>query len=124
MRDVKEIYQIPEIENFLNIEFSFGSYDLDSNIRTYSLHDFQSYDLDSLNSRTFSLDNEKSYSIEISIISDESTIFNKEQLSDLITQENIQYFSFSTYLIIDTDEYEKLTEFCYRPFVKESEKKY
>jgi hypothetical protein len=106
MRDVKEIYQIPEIENFLNIEFSFGSYDLDSNIRTYSL------------------DNENSYSIEISIISDESTIFDKEQLSDLITQENIQYFSFSTYLIIDTDEYEKLTEFCYRPFVKESEKKY
>ena len=75
---VQEIYQIDGIENLLDYEFSFVFYDFVSNIKTYEY-------------RT------QNKIIEVNMICNERIILSHLLLSDLITQENIQFFSVNEY---------------------------
>ena len=75
---VQEIYQIDGIENLLDYEFSFVFYDFVSNIKTYEY-------------RT------QNKIIEVNMICNERIILSHLLLSDLITQENILFFSLNEY---------------------------
>ena len=75
---VKNIYDIPGIEDLIDEVFEFGSYTLSDNIRSYSIQ-------------------EDDLAVEICIVSDENEILADEILKDLTTQENISYFSMSWY---------------------------
>jgi hypothetical protein len=75
---VQEIYQIDGIENLLDYEFSFLFYDFVSNIKTYEY-------------RT------QNKIIEVNMICNERIILSHLLLSDLITQENILFFSVNEY---------------------------
>jgi hypothetical protein len=75
---VQEIYQIDGIENLLDYEFSFVFYDFVSNIKTYEY-------------RT------QNKIIEVNMICNERIILSHLLLSDLITQENILFFSMNEY---------------------------
>ena len=75
---VHEIYQIDGIENLLDYEFSFVFYDFVSNIKTYEY-------------RT------QNKIIEVNMICNERIILSHLLLSDLITQENILFFSLNEY---------------------------
>ena len=75
---VQEIYQIDGIENLLDYEFSFVFYDFVSNIKTYEY-------------RT------QNKIIEVNMICNERIILSHLLLSDLITQENILFFSVNEY---------------------------
>jgi|3_EtaG_2_1085321.scaffolds.fasta_scaffold157244_1 hypothetical protein len=75
---VQEIYQIDGIENLLDYEFSFVFYDFVSNIKTYEY-------------RT------QNKIIEVNMICSERIILSHLLLSDLITQENILFFSVNEY---------------------------
>jgi hypothetical protein len=75
---VQEIYQIDGIENLLDYEFSFVFYDFVSNIKTYEY-------------RT------QIKIIEVNMICNERIILSHLLLSDLITQENILFFSVNEY---------------------------
>jgi len=75
---VQEIYQIDGIENLLDYEFSFVFYDFVSNIKTYEY-------------RT------QNKIIEVNMICNERIILSHLLLSDLITQENILFFSLNNY---------------------------
>ena len=75
---VQEIYQIDGIENLLDYEFSFVFYDFVSNIKTYEY-------------RT------QNKIIEVNMICNERIILSHLLLSDLITQENILFFSVNDY---------------------------
>jgi len=75
---VQEIYQIDGIENLLDYEFSFVFYDFVSNIKTYEY-------------RT------QNKIIEVNMICSERIILSHLLLSDLITQDNILFFSVNEY---------------------------
>jgi len=75
---VQEIYQIDGIENLLDYEFSFVFYDFVSNIKTYEY-------------RT------QNKIIEVNMICNERIILSHLLLSDLITQDNILFFSVNEY---------------------------
>ena len=75
---VHEIYQIDGIENLLDYEFSFVFYDFVSNIKTYEY-------------RT------QNKIIEVNMICNERIMLSHLLLSDLITQENILFFSLNEY---------------------------
>ena len=75
---VQEIYQIDGIENLLDYEFSFVFYDFVSNIKTYEY-------------RT------QNKIIEVNMICNERIILSHLLLSDLITQDNILFFSMNEY---------------------------
>jgi len=75
---VQEIYQIDGIENLLDYEFSFVFYDFVSNTKTYEY-------------RT------QNKIIEVNMICNERIILSHLLLSDLITQENILFFSVNEY---------------------------
>ena len=75
---VQEIYQIDGIENLLDYEFGFVFYDFVSNIKTYEY-------------RT------QNKIIEVNMICNERIILSHLLLSDLITQENILFFSLNEY---------------------------
>ena len=75
---VQEIYQIDGIENLLDYEFSFVFYDFVSNIKTYEY-------------RT------QNKIMEVNMICNERIILSHLLLSDLITQENILFFSVNEY---------------------------
>ena len=79
---VKNIYDIPGIEELMNEVFEFGSYSLSDNIRSYSanIHDIYENQV-----------------IEVCIISEENEVLASETLTDLTTQENISYFSMAWY---------------------------
>ena len=75
---VQEIDRIDGIENLLDYEFSFVFYDFVSNIKTYEY-------------RT------QNKIIEVNMICNERIILSHLLLSDLITQENILFFSVNEY---------------------------
>tara|TARA_R100001530_G_C4300321_1_gene150257 strand:- start:570 stop:884 length:315 start_codon:yes stop_codon:yes gene_type:complete len=75
---VQEIYQIDGIENLLDYEFSFTFYDFVSNIKTYEYRTQKKI-------------------IEINMICSERIILSHLLLSDLITQDNILFFSVNEY---------------------------
>ena len=75
---VHEIYQIDGIENLLDYEFSFTFYDFVSNIKTYEYRTQKKI-------------------IEINMICSERIILSHLLLSDLITQDNILFFSVNEY---------------------------
>ena len=75
---VQQIYQIDGIENLLDYEFSFVFYDFVSNIKTYEY-------------RT------QNKIIEVNMICNERIILSHLLLSDLITQDNILFFSVNEY---------------------------
>jgi len=75
---VQEIYQIDGIENLLDYEFSFVFYDFVSNIKTYEYRN-------------------QNKIIEVNMICSERIILSHLLLSDLITQENILFFSVNEY---------------------------
>ena len=75
---VHEIYQVSGIENLLDYEFSFVFYDFVSNIKTYEY-------------RT------QNKIIEVNMICNERIMLSHLLLSDLITQENILFFSLNEY---------------------------
>ena len=77
-KQVQEIYQIDGIEYLLDYEFSFIFYDFVSNIKTYEY-------------RT------QNKITEVNMICSERIILSHLLLSDLITQENILFFSVNEY---------------------------
>ncbi len=77
-KQVQEIYQIDGIEYLLDYEFSFIFYDFVSNIKTYEY-------------RT------QNKITEVNMICNERIILSHLLLSDLITQENILFFSVNEY---------------------------
>ena len=77
-KQVQEIYQIDNIENLLDYEFAFTFYDFVSNIKSYEY-------------RT------QNKIIEINMICNERIMLSHLLLSDLITQENILFFSVNEY---------------------------
>ena len=94
-KQVKQIYDIPGIENMLDYVFKFGSYDINDRIKSYTYK--KGYPI--------SLTEDLEDVIEICIISDESTILSEEYLKDLITEHNIYFLSMNWYkYILDEDD--------------------
>jgi len=100
--DVREIRDIPNIENYFDKVFNLNLYDRSDNIQVYRL------DLD---------DNK---SILIDIIEDEKLIEGSSELVDIITRENITFLGYS----IVQNETDILESYHYRPLIDEYEKKY
>ena len=98
--DVKQIIDIPNLEKFLDDCFHLMVYEVEDKLQIYR---------------------NTPETIELTIHSDENTIFQLSNLSDLITQDNIEYFSFS---YIDAIKGEMLKSFAYRPLIPEKEKNY
>jgi hypothetical protein len=85
---VQEIYQIDGIENLLDYEFSFVFYDFVSNIKTYEYR---------TQNKIIEVNMICNEIIEVNMICNERIILSHLLLSDLITQENILFFSVNEY---------------------------
>jgi hypothetical protein len=98
-KDVKEIQDIPNIENYLGYGFKFGTYSKDSEIASYSIEN-------------------GIFDIEICVISDQNELFS-DLFDNIITQENIQFLSFGIW-----KHGIKVEGYYYRPLVEEKDKNY
>ena len=101
MKDVRQITDIPEIENYLRFMFRLECYDVGDKTQIYRCD---------LSTSSF---------IIVELISDESLIEGIEELANLVTQENLHYFGFTIRLM---DEI--VDSYHYRPLIDESKKDY
>lgn len=97
--DVKEIHDIPSIEDYLDIKFVFNCYSFGDSIRCYT--------------KQFG-----DVAIHIEIISEETEMMDFELLSDLITQKNTHYFALSFW----NNSGDRINSWHYRPLLDDSEK--
>ena len=98
-KDIKEISDIPQLKELINVEFDFECYDFGGYNRVYCYKGF-----------------------DVSFIAKKEMCITKTiTIRELITEYEIDYFSLST-----TNKSSGLIDECwqYRPLVKESEKKY
>ena len=100
--DVDEIYQIPNIENYLDLKFKFLMFEKGDNTQIYRAK------------------TEIGHYLMLEIISDESLITHEETVRNLINQDNIYYLSWHELLADET----VITRFCYRPLVDTNDKNY
>ena len=100
MNDVKEIRDIPEIENYLDKVFKLALYDVRDKVEIYNL------------------DIGDNMHISIDLHSNETVIEGEIELIDLITRENIHYLSYTVIL----NETDILKQYSYRPLVPSDEK--
>ena len=121
MKDVKNIFDIPNFEEYANELFSFNCYDVRDDTLMYS------YSLDKLY-----------ISVEL-IVTELKYIFFTEELLELATMDNIHFFQMTfrqfkeipegvdkQELLKNPSKYclPKEKSYCYRPLVDESEKDY
>lgn len=104
MKDVKEIHDIPDIENYLDFWFDLKLYDVGDKTAFYGHY----------------LTEEKK-GLHLEIISDSSVIEPTETLLELITGDKIFYLEFSITKVLDVEFKES---YCYRPLVPEEDKEY
>ena len=119
--DVKNIFDIPNFEDYADELFSFNCYDVGDSTLIYS------YSLDKLY-----------ISVEI-IAEDIQYVFFREELLELATMDNIKFFQMTFRQFNEIPEgvtieklYENPSEYClpdvksyhYRPLVDESDKNY
>lgn len=101
--DVKNIMDIPEIEDYLSKEFTLDCYDSEDNIQCY----------------TYPLT--ETTAINLEIISDEPLICGIQELAEILTQEPIYYVGWAT--CIEAGEIaEILTMYHYRPMMDNKDK--
>lgn len=101
-KDVKTINDIPNIEKYLDTTWELACYERGDNTQIWE----------------HQITDDLRASIEI--ISDESLINGKEDFIELINQDNIGYFCFSTMI----NELDIIESYHYRPAIAESEKIY
>ncbi len=94
MKDVKKIIDIPDIEEYRDLNFVFDFYVQEDKTQGYTAQ--------------ISEDCE----ITVEIISDENTFFRDNDLDSLVTQNRIYYFSLCKYVCK-----EALEVYSYRPLV-------
>jgi len=95
MIDVKQIKDIPDIESYMEKEFTFGCYDFGDGIRSYYL------------------DLNEGSQVELLVISDDKYIFGKDSLKDILKQDNITYLSWNVRKV----ESKVVANWSYRPLV-------
>jgi|18_taG_2_1085343.scaffolds.fasta_scaffold77451_2 hypothetical protein len=100
INDVREIRDIPKIENYLDKVFKLALYEVGDRIEIYNL------------------DIGDNMHISIDLHSDETVIDGEIELVDLITRENIHYLSYAVIL----NETDILKQYSYRPLVPSDEK--
>jgi len=100
INDVKEIRDIPEIENYLDKVFKLALYEVEDKIEIYNL------------------DIGDNMHISIDLNSDETVIDGEIELVNLITRENIHYFSYTVIL----NETDIIKQYSYRPLIPSNEK--
>lgn len=121
MKDVKNIFDIPNFEEYANELFSFNCYDVGDNTLIYS------YSLDKLY-------------ISVEIIAENiKYVFFREDLIELSTMEDIKFFEMTFRQFKEIPEgvtvedlYENPSKYClpdvksyaYRPLISESDKDY
>lgn len=100
MKDVRYIYDIPDIEKYIDYEFDLVLYERGDNLQIYS------YDIcDEL-------------TLYLEINSKESLIQPSEKCADLITQEGVDFLQWTIVNTVD----EVLESYCYRPLLTDSVK--
>lgn len=105
MKDVKEIHDIPQIENHMDKEFKLVLYERGDNIQIYK---------HKLNSGFY---------FYLEVVSEEKLIEGKDKLINIITQDDIGFLEFS--LIEDATGMSVCdSSWCYRPLVDEKDKNY
>lgn len=109
--DVKNIFDIPNFEDYANEKFEFQAYDKGDNTLMYEF-----------------FDQDRNTRITIDFIVEEfSSIFRFETLLELSTMQGIGCFNMcwwsKDYGDDEEDEY-KVKSYHYRPFVNESDKNY
>ncbi len=100
INDVKEIRDIPEIENYLDKVFKLALYEVEDKIEIYNL------------------DIGDNMHISIDLNSDETVIDGEIELVNLITRENIHYLSYTVIL----NETDIIKQYSYRPLIPSNEK--
>jgi len=100
INDVREIRDIPEIENYLDKVFKLALYEVGDKIEIYNL------------------DIGDNMHISIDLNSNETVIDGEIELVNLITRENIHYLSYSVIL----NETDIIKQYSYRPLIPSNEK--
>ena len=100
MIDVKEILDIPNIENYLDKTFRLDLYDVGDKTIIYE------YEL------------ENDFRVIVDLISDETLIIGSFELADILIEYDIKYFEFTV-----VDNFDKIiSSHHYRPLVDDKEK--
>lgn len=102
-KDVKNILDIPNIEDWLTESFELVFYDVGDKTQYYEVE----------------LPIEDQTFVRIDVISDESLINGVCELADILAQDNIHYFSCSIGTIV-----ENLETWDYRPLIPDNEKNF
>jgi len=101
-KDVKQILDIPNIENYLRTVFELDLYEVGDRTIIYKVK----------------LPNR--HSIVIDLNSDETLILGSQDLAEILTHYDISFFDWKEYNDLD----EAVGAFMYRPLINESEKNY
>jgi hypothetical protein len=95
INDVREIRDIPKIENYLDKVFKLALYEVGDRVEIYNL------------------DIGSNMHISIDLMSDETVIEGEIKLSSLISREDIHYLCYSVIL----EETDIIKQYSYRPLV-------